>query len=544
MRRATCTSPLLCLLLILTIGVAGCAHDELTDPAGPNQSVVENRRMYDAISLPDSLIFEDEPLLEIAKAMPTFAGFHYNDRGEVEILLTDVALLAEASGRVLTQLGAHSPGATRLIGRTATYPFLELARYRTVLRQGIFAIPGVVSLGVRESANRVKVGLEQAGAEVSVRKLMSELGVPQASVLFVVEGRGQDLVTAHRATTTTRGSSTLTLRNQQPNGRIQGGWEIGRSNAGCTLGFAALRRSDHLPVFITASHCTSVRTSYDGSVFTQPLYGHQVGSEILDPPSYPCSYPVSPCRNSDAAMIQAHVPIDLGLIARTTQASPIGCEHCAEPLTIDPTQPVFVIGARNDNVFENETLNKVGRTTGWTRGNVEDTCDDYKSGLAGANDPWIKQCSDRVDFSIDGGDSGSPVFSLAPNGTAVLRGIVFASQTCCLGYHDAWMSDLNQIEKDLGPLVVHDPGPPSVSIIGPSVVRPNVYCSWNGIVTNGVPPFSYQWSGMFSGTGATIQGNVGSYGGGIIVNVTDGFGRTTANAIQVVVEGEPGPIAC
>jgi hypothetical protein len=29
--------------------------------------------------------------------------------------------------------------------------------------------------------------------------------------------------------------------------------------------------------------------------------------------------------------------------------------------------------ARNDNVFQNETLNKVGRTSGWTRGNVEDT---------------------------------------------------------------------------------------------------------------------------------------------------------------------------
>lgn len=80
-------------------------------------------------------------------------------------------------------------------------------------------------------------------------------------------------------------------------------------------------------------------------------------------------------------------------------------------------------------VWENETLEKVGRTTGWSSGSVEDTCTDYSSSISGEPD-WTKLCSDRVDFAIQGGDSGSPVFYWKPDGTVELRGIVFGWQGC------------------------------------------------------------------------------------------------------------------
>lgn len=49
---------------------------------------------------------------------------------------------------------------------------------------------------------------------------------------------------------------------------------------------------------------------------------------------------------------------------------------------------------------------------------------------------------------------------------------------------------------------------------------------------------------MFSGSGPSIDGFVGSSGGELFVKVTDGFGREATDAIEIVVEGEPGPIQC
>lgn len=483
-------------------------------------------------------------MLEIARAMPSFGGFYYTDQGQVEVLLTNADHLSEAEARIRPRLSRSSPDAV-FTARTATYAFLELARYRTVLRQRIFEISGVVTLGVRESANRVKVGIEEADAEALVRSLMSELEVPQQAVMFTTESRGIELA-VHRVDRPLRRTGTLTLDHQQPNGLLQGGWRIERSSGGgCTLGFPALRYSDHLPVFVTNSHCTDVRTSPDSTIFRQPerLVGPQVGHEIADPPSYTCSTSPYDCRNSDAAMIQADATIDFGRIARTVDMSSIGCEHCVQSLVIDSSEPTLLISGRNDNVFENETLNKIGQTSGWTRGNVEDTCDDFPSGPEG-EPSWVKQCSDRVDLNVDLGDSGSPVFSVLPDGTVELRGIVHSEQECCLGYHDAWMSDLNQIEKDLGNLIVHDPGPPGVTILGPTEVTPDVWCTWYTSRSDGVPPYTYQWWGMFSGSGPSIDGFVGSSGGELFVKVTDGFGREATDAIEIVVEGEPGPIQC
>jgi hypothetical protein len=238
-------------------------------------------------------------------------------------------------------------------------------------------------------------------------------------------------------------------------------------------------------------------------------------------------------------MFQADTAIDRWRIARTVDTSPCGCEHCVQSLEIDSGDPTFVVSARNNNVFENELLNKVGRKSGWTRGNVEDTCDD-KVGTDG----WIRLCSDRVDLALDDGDSGAPVFSMLPDSTVELRGVVWGEQECCLGYYDMWMSDLNQIQKDLGTLIVYDPGPPGVTIDGLTEVTPDVWCSWDAIVSDGVPPYTYQWWGMFSGSGTSIDGFVGSSGGVLFVKVTDGFGRQATDAISIVVEGDPGPIWC
>jgi hypothetical protein len=42
-------------------------------------------------------------------------------------------------------------------------------------------------------------------------------------------------------------------------------------------------------------------------------------------------------------------------------------------------------------------------------------------------------------------------------------------------------------------LTLPPPNPPTVDILGPTVVRPNESCQWSAEVSGGVPPFTYRW---------------------------------------------------
>jgi hypothetical protein len=320
-------------------------------------------------------------------------------------------------------------------------------------------------------------------------------------------------------------------------GSIHGGWLIvNQASSGCTLGFPARRATtSSAPVFVTNSHCTLEDHEDDGGAFAQS--GTIIGYEIKDPDGHLCGFPVTSwCRESDAALISAIVPIQLGRIARTTESS--GCESCNPALTIDHSSPTLQItGRKNYNVW-GETLHKIGSTTGWTYGVIESTCADWQlPPVVG----WRRLCSDRVDYQSEGGDSGSPVFVLKADGTVELRGIHFGSIPW--PYTDGVMSPLGQIEKDLGPLTVYDPGPPQVSIGGPVLLAPNLLCTWTADIVKGIPPFVIEWSGLFSGDGPEIQGVATS--GDLYVMVRDADGRQVSTMVGITVgPGYPYPPGC
>lgn len=180
------------------------------------------------------------------------------------------------------------------------------------------------------------------------------------------------------------------------------------------------------------------------------------------------------------ALISADVGMKFETIARTTDRAT--CDQCAAELTIDTTNPSLSVVGERAHTIENETLEKIGRTTGWTAGGVEDTCTDYEL------DGWVRSCSDRVDYSSQDGDSGAPVFSLTL-GNAEIRGIHWGWQG--FPYSDALMSDMHQIELDLGNLVVFEPNT-DANIIGPNEVPKSAVCDWEGDAL-GRPPFDYEW---------------------------------------------------
>lgn len=265
--------------------------------------------------------------------------------------------------------------------------------------------------------------------------------------------------------------------------------------------------------------------------------GARIGTEIWDPVAFSCGAGPK-CRHADAALILASRPLQFGKIARTTERT--GLDVTGAALTINHTNPTFTISGRSDHVYENEILDKVGKTTGWSYGAVEDTCTDHSI------DGWVRLCSDRVDFASQDGDSGSPVFYWKPDGTVELRGIVFGREGCFLVFcsNDALMSDLHQIELDLGALSVHAV---MGDISGPPIVPANVNQTWNAIISGGKAPFTYAWyrNGVLVSTSSSFTGNTGWSNFQLQLNVSDALGGSDSDAMEVQVSLCPPPeISC
>lgn len=461
---------------------------------------------------------EDPPFIEIAGQVPSFGGFWFNEQGtQIVVGLTDPGDFARVVGMIPQYLGAHKPSAG-YIAVSVTRTFADLARYRAALRGEVLGLAGVATLGVKESANRVEVGITNAAVEPQVRELVRRLGIPDdaVAILNVPVPR----VMSH------------TLLDQHPAALIEGGWMIGPS--GCTLGFPAFR-TDGASVFVMNSHCTPTSPGFDGGAITQG--GVHIGTEILDPPGWVCAGGFSTCRHADAALISADRPMAFGKIARTTERTT--ADQSGGPLTIDHGNPTFTITGRSNDVFENEPLDKVGVRTGWSHGNVEDTCTD----VFFDEDRWSRLCSDRVDFAVDRGDSGSPVFSVKADGTVDLRGIVFGRWSNGLGDIDGFMSDLRQIERDVGPLSVHAV---IATIFGYNWVPANSTQTWTAVVSGGKAPFTFAWyrDGVLVSSSSSYTGNTGTSHFQLRLDVSDARGDTSSDVHAVFIGSAPCPGGC
>jgi len=97
------------------------------------------------------------------------------------------------------------------------------------------------------------------------------------------------------------------------------------------------------------------------------------------------------------------------------------------------------------------TVNKVGRTTGWTQGNVTRTCVD--TNVSGTNITQL--CQTFVENPIgavvvQGGDSGSGVFRITAGSSVQMVGILWRGNSPGTQFV---FSPLKQVEDELGRLV-------------------------------------------------------------------------------------------
>jgi hypothetical protein len=390
------------LLAIAALAAAAACSDSTT----PNQPAPQPA--LDAAHARD--------LVTLARTVPGFGGYFF-DEGIPTVYLTDPA----ERGVAARALGLPV-GAIRVL--QARYAYGQLDGWFQRVTYEAFEIPGVVFTDLDEASNVVLVGVEHRAAAANVHSLAARLGVP-ASALAVREVQPITYM--------------ATLRDQvRP---VVAGLQINFGQFVCSIGFNAT--SGGVASFVTASHCTDRQGGVEGTQYFQPLASTAnsfIGTEVADP-VYVRNSPGCPrgkkCRLSDASRA--------AYADGVTNAFGIAATSGPNNASLTITGTINVTGKGVAAV--GQTVNKIGRTTGWTQGRVSQTC--VTTGVQGSNVALI--CQTFVDAGVGGGDSGSDVFALS-GGNATLLGVLWGGNSAGTLFV---YSPMSGIETELGTLTVN-----------------------------------------------------------------------------------------
>jgi len=309
----------------------------------------------------------------------------------------------------------------------------RLARLFGSTSPAVLALGGTVFADNDEANHRLVFGVENQRVIPAVRTVLSQLGISAADYDIKVTAPIYAVVTLQERMRPT-----------------QAGFQIHFGQYLCSLGFnadAGTQRS-----FITASHCTNKQGGVEGTQYYQPLstVDNTVIATEVDDPAYftfktdpSCSHGKL-CRYSDASRaLYSSAPTatsERGAIAETSAPN-------NNSLVVVGS---FAVTSQDDAGTATPvgtTVNKVGRTTGWTQGQVTNTC--VTTNVSGTR--FQQLCQTFVAAGVGPGDSGSGVFTITneSKGETKLVGILWGGS----GDGRTFVfSPLNQVERELGPL--------------------------------------------------------------------------------------------
>ena len=341
----------------------------------------------------------DDMFDDVATSVPGFGGM-YLDGNTLKVYLTDPTQRVMAEHAIGAVFGAARIPAGGVQTLKGTYGFHQLHTWYNHLG-AVFNIQGVVYTDMDERSNRLTVAIENQGLAASVQTIISTAGIPQNAV---------NIITSDPIYT------EATLQDQvRP---IQGGLQIQFSNFLCSISYNAVRGG--VAGFVTASHCTDIQGGVEGTLYYQPLTASNtfIGTEIADPVYTKNACTLAGvkgnhvCRYSDTSFEQLAngVQQTVGAIEQTDTVN-------AGSLTIAGSFRVTSEGAS----LVGQTVNKVGRTTGWSQGQVTNTC--VNTGVSGSK--IVQLCQDWVSATVGPGDSGSGVFAITSGSDVQLRGTLW-----------------------------------------------------------------------------------------------------------------------
>lgn len=390
----------------------------------------------------------DLELAAIAKQYPGFGGYFFDREGNTMLLLSDLTWQAQLS-ELISKRDVVNEGVTdgdpgreesdepTLTGKIVVMPvkhdFAQLYEYKHVLT-GSLSEPGAVFLDLDEVNNRILIGVDPRAASKSdlfvditaaPRLLAEKYNVPQ-----------QVIAVTH----TTPIQQIATLRDRiRP---APGGMQIAFGNSLCTMGVVVQQGNTN--GFLTNSHCTSVQGGVESTAYFQANTGssNRIGTEVRDPlyttgGGCPAG---RVCRSSDSALVQ-FTSNNMGLGDWGHIAKP-PCYNC-NSIQISTQYPrlKMVYGSRTSPPV-GQVVQKIGRTTGWTRGPVSQTC--VLTNVAAR--PQTLFCQTFVSAASAGGDSGSAVVVGSHQHRRSLRGLLWGGN----GAGTFVFSPIGAVETDLG----------------------------------------------------------------------------------------------
>jgi hypothetical protein len=403
--------------------------------------------------------------------------------------LTEVtpATIAAVTTAIRTVFGASVIPVGGIQVRQRQYGLLQLKDWYSSLAGHLLGVPGVEFTDIDESRNRLRIGVAY-GHAAAVRPWLQSLGIPlDATLIEENEPVVRLSHTVRSPVPAKQGGYVVTAL--LPNGIREG-----------TMGFNAVRAG--VPGFVTASHVTQVRFLKDtlGGYPATNLYQSQgyvpqykVGTETVDPTGKPCKPPYAwsyNCRFSDSVFVAYDAGISWvkGLIAR-----PVGLTVWNGQAPCAPANPQCIVAVDHGVSMKAPTgafgitkppsqpylhglqLQKVGKSSGWTRGAIEGTCTDHFFAADGVTllAPTVLRCQYFVGNQFDtdaandgwriwdiggniGGDSGGPVFRLTSLAFKQVElygigwgGAMFSNS---FGAKKFVFSPITGIAADLGPL--------------------------------------------------------------------------------------------
>lgn len=289
----------------------------------------------------------------------------------------------------------------------------------------VMEIPGTVFSDNDERIGKLVIGIHDRRAEAAVRAALDRAGVARAD--YVIE-ETQPIV------------NMATLRDR---GRpVVGGLQIHFTRFLCSIGFNADVNGQRS--FITASHCTGTQGGVENTVYFQPTSSVDptvIATEVADPEYVRGG--VCPkgkkCRFSDAAraVYSEGVASNRGEIAATSGPN-------NGSLTITGS---VAITAQAAGASVGATVNKIGRTTGWTQGEVTRTCVNtgvFRSTVVLFCQTFVSNPGGAI--VVGGGDSGSSVWTGNAN-RATLVGLLWGGSS---DNRTFVFSPLSQVIQELG----------------------------------------------------------------------------------------------
>lgn len=368
---------------------------------------------------------------ELDRQVPGFGGFFLDRDGAPTVYLIRGSSRAQAErafGAYLAARGLSTAAVHVLEGR---YGWQQLQRWQDAATNGAFEVPGTVFVDNDETTNRVRIGVENLNSSGQVRAALARSGLPDDAVIIE---RAEPIV------------QVATLQNavDRP---VRAGVQINFPGFLCSVGFNAT--SGTQKSFITASHCTNTQGGVESTPYWQPLQsvdGTQIATEVADPLYSKAGCPRGKlCRYSDASRAAY---IDganqaLGLIAQTS-----GPNNGSLTITGSFTITSDDCGTTGGCLAVGATVNKVGRTTGWTQGMITNTC--ANTGVSGSR--IMQLCQTFVSAGVGAGDSGSDVFQIASGSNVKLAGILWGGSSNGAQFV---FSPFGNVTRELGALTTH-----------------------------------------------------------------------------------------